>query len=123
MLVPEVLVKDWRSPLFGYYRVPLANAISIDSPLGVSVFSGADTLIADADRQYSRLLWEYEAGEMAIDVDPAALKPKTETRNGKKVEAMPTLNTRLFRAVDGSVQPRFERRQLQCRAKQNPHED
>ena len=108
MLVPEVLVKDWHSPLFGYYRVPLANAISIDSPLGVSVFSGADTLIADADRQYSRLLWEYEAGEMAIDVDPAALKPKTETRNGKKVEAMPTLNKRLFRAVDVGADKLYE---------------
>lgn len=107
-LAPEVLVKDWHSPLFGYYRVPLANSVDTKSPLGVSVYSDADRLIADADRQYSRLLWEYEGGEMAIDVDPSALKPKIETRNGKKVEAMPTLNKRLFRAVDVGADKTYE---------------
>lgn len=36
--------------------------------------------IHDADVQYSRLLWEYEGGELAIDVDPMALKEDPATK-------------------------------------------
>lgn len=31
--------------------------------------------IHDADEQFGRLLWEYEGGQLAIDVDAAALRP------------------------------------------------
>lgn len=45
----------------------------MDSPLGISFFSDAKDLIQKADEQFGRLDWEYEGGQMAIDVDPTAL--------------------------------------------------
>lgn len=96
-LQPEATVTDTDGPLFGWFKVAAANNIDIDCPLGASVFAKAVGVIQEADRQYSRLLWEYEGSELAIDVDPTVLRPhKTE---GGKVE-MPKLNERLFRAVD-----------------------
>src|SRR5699024_8689154 len=44
------------------------------SPLGVSVFANAVQSIRDADEQYSRLLWEYDGGQMAIDVAASAIR-------------------------------------------------
>ena len=72
-LKATVKIKNVHKPLFAYFRMPEANTIDTTSPLGVSGFSRAVDLIKDADMQYSRLLWEYEAGEMAIDVDRDAL--------------------------------------------------
>lgn len=60
--------------LFGYFKNPQANNLDLKSPLGVSCFSRATSLIQDADEQYSRILWEYESKETAIDVDETMLK-------------------------------------------------
>lgn len=68
-------------PLFAYFKMPMANCIDSASPLGVSVYARAEGLIADAQRQYERLLWEFESGERAIYVDETALlrvKDKTK---------------------------------------------
>lgn len=70
---PEVTIENVDKPLYGYYKVPIANNVDMDSPLGVSVFSSAVDLIKLADIQFSRLDWEYEAGQIAIDVDSTAL--------------------------------------------------
>lgn len=70
---PVVLIESVDRPLFGYYRVPVANNIDLDSPLGVSVFSNAVKTIQRADEQFSRLDWEYEGGQIAIDVDRTAI--------------------------------------------------
>lgn len=96
-LQEKAFVKDVPGPLFGWYKVATANNIDVDSPLGSSVFSKAIDLIQEADKQYSRLLWEYEGSELAIDVDPTALRPKRTEGGGVE---MPKLNQRLFRAVD-----------------------
>lgn len=97
-LEPEVTVKNAGGQMFGWYKVAAANSIDVDSPMGASCFCKARDDIKEADMQYSRLLWEFEGGELAIDVDPTALKPKED---GNGVE-MPKLNQRLFRAVDVS---------------------
>lgn len=60
--------------LFAYLKMPHANNIESDSPLGVSSFSRAVGLIRNADVQYARLDWEYEAAQMHLDVDDEALK-------------------------------------------------
>ena len=68
-----VTISPVDKSLFGYFRVPLANNIDIDSPLGISIFSPAVKLIRKADEQFSRLDWEYKGGQLAIDVDPTAV--------------------------------------------------
>lgn len=96
-LQERAIVTDANGPLFGWYKVASANNIDVDSPLGASVFAKAIDVIKEADMQYSRLLWEYEGSELAIDVDPTALRPKRTEGGGVE---MPKLNQRLFRAVD-----------------------
>lgn len=95
-LKPEVTVTDTNGQLFGWYRVAQANNVDVDSPMGAAVFAKACDAIKDADEQYSRLMWEFKGSELAIDVDPTVLRPKKDG-NGSE---LPSLNQRLFRAVD-----------------------
>lgn len=94
----EVLIVGENRPLYGYFRIPLANNKDIKSEMGVSVFSRAVSLIKDADEQYSRFMWEFEGGELALDVDPAAING-SELPKGKK---------RLFRKLDISPSDKGE---------------
>lgn len=96
-LEPEATVKNTGGQMFGWYKVAAANSIDVDSPMGASCFCKARNTIKEADLQYSRLLWEYEGSELAIDVDPTVLRPKKTEGGGLE---MPKLNQRLFRAVD-----------------------
>lgn len=100
-LEPELILENAGGKLpFGWFRVANANNIDLDSCMGSSAFSKAVDCIRDADEQYSRLMWEYEAKETAIDVDPTAMVQKAaRDANGVRYE-MPKLNQRLFRAVD-----------------------
>lgn len=95
---PITIVKDVTKPLFAYFKMPDANIVDTNSPLGVSGFARAVSLIHDADVQYSTLLWEYEGGAMAIDVDRDALK--TEDEHGVEHTKMTALQERLYRKVD-----------------------
>lgn len=98
---PESLVENSEGQMFGWYRVAAANNIEVGCPMGVSVFSRAKSLIQDADEQYSRLMWEFEGSELAVDVDPTVLKPKRVSNpDGSTKMEMPKLNDRLFRGVD-----------------------
>ena len=94
-LIPEMTVEGVKKPLFAYLRMPGANTVDANSPLGVSVYQKAVELIEQADRQYSRLLWEFEGGELAIDASADALR---YDKDGKA--SMPQLNKRLFRGLD-----------------------
>ena len=95
---PITIIKDVTKPLFAYFKMPEANIVDTKSPLGVSGFSRAVKLIKDADIQYSTLLWEYEGGAMAIDVDRDALK--VEDEHGHEQTKMTKLQERLYRKVD-----------------------
>lgn len=95
----KATIKNVTKPLFAYFRMPEANTIDTTSPLGVSGFSRAVKLIRDADMQYSRLLWEYEAGEIAIDIDRDALMEYTD-KDGNYRARQNRLQQRLFRKVD-----------------------
>lgn len=101
-LQPEIQLAGVDKPLFSYFKVPEANTIDTLSPLGVSGYSRAVDLIKDADMQYSRLLWEYEGGELAIDIDRDALNFLEGTdRNGNQGHSvMGSLQRRLYRKVD-----------------------
>lgn len=78
--VPLASVPEWaevaeyitlghiEKPLFSYFKMPFANNVEPKSPLGVSVFARAVKLIKKADKLWSEIMWEYEGGELAINV-------------------------------------------------------
>lgn len=70
----NVRISGLSAPLFAYFKTPFANGIDPYSPLGVSAFSGVCDLICEADKQYSRLLWEFESGERALYLDNSAFR-------------------------------------------------
>ena len=107
---PVVEIQNVNRLLFAYFKMPESNTIDPTSPLGVSGFSRAVSLIKEADLQYSRMLWEYEGGEMAIDVDRDALKIVERTINGKKelVEEPNKLQSRLFRKIDLGTEQTYD---------------
>lgn len=75
-LVPEVPVVGIDRPLFGYFRMPTANNVDIDSPLGVSIFSKAVESIKDFDMWYSKWKREGKLSDKFLFVDEQAmLKP------------------------------------------------
>lgn len=91
----ETTIRNVKSPLFGYFKTPFANTIDTTSPLGVSVYSRAIKLIEEADKQFSRILWEYEGSELAIDADVTTLQ---QSKVNEKLQ-LPKLKERLFRAT------------------------
>lgn len=104
-LQPSVVIGPVDKPLFAYFKMPQANNIDTSSPLGISGFSKAKSLIKDADEQYSRLLWEYEGGELGIDIDRDALNfvEGGTDRNGQIIPGHSVLGKkqqRLYRKVD-----------------------
>lgn len=101
MLSSETKIAGVNRLLFAYFRMPEANTIDTHSPLGVSGFDKVKGLIAEADRQYSRLLWEFEGGELAIDIDRNALKWLEDPSNPEHgTSVMSALQDRLYRRVD-----------------------
>lgn len=106
-LKPETKIANVDRLLFAYYREPNANNIDTLSPLGCSCFSRAVSLIEQADKQYSRLLWEFEATEAAIDVDRNALLFK-EGLDGRGHIQMNVMQDRLFRKIDLGLSDTFK---------------
>lgn len=98
-LLPAATLKNVDRLPFGYFKMPDANTIDPHSPLGISGFARAKSLIKDADLQYSRLLWEYEGGQLAIDIDRDALM-ETKDGSGNTRSAMGQLQQRLYRTID-----------------------
>lgn len=93
-----VTIENTEKPLYGYFKVPLANNVDMKSPLGISIFSPAAKLIRKADEQFSRLDWEYKGGQLAIDVDPTAVT-YSEGYYGTKTN-LDDLQDRLYRRLD-----------------------
>lgn len=85
---------EMTRPVFGYYRNPISNIID-RSPAGISIFDNALDMICKADRQFSRIDWEFESGERAIHVDESALKL---AKNGDY--KLPETFDRLYRGLN-----------------------
>lgn len=101
MLSPETKIGGVNRLLFAYFKMPEANTIDTHSPLGVSGFDKVKGLIEEADKQYSRLLWEFEGGELAIDIDRNALAWIEDPNNPEYGHSvMSKLQNRLYRKVD-----------------------
>lgn len=105
--VPLATIKEWKDikskteiknvdrPLFVYFGVPVENEVDPISPLSPSIYSKAVELLEQADRQFTRTLWEYEGSELAIDIDITAFR-KDKNDNYK----IPQGKKRLFRKID-----------------------
>lgn len=94
---PETVIQNVEKPFFSYFKPATVNVIDTHTPLGASVYSRAVDLIKDADIQYSRLIWEMQATEAAIDADISTVE----------FGALPELQKRLFRktSVNGLYEP------------------
>lgn len=89
---PEIIIKGLDAPLFSCFMIPVANNIDKKSPLGVSVYARAISEFKKADIQASRIEWEYESKEAAIDVDESYIETDIY---GSKI--LPKGKERLFR--------------------------
>ena len=98
-LEAETTITGVKKPLYGYFRTPIANNVDMNSPLGLPIFSPAIGMIERADTQFSRLDWEYEGGQIAIDVDASAVNPKNNIYGGTFVNLDET-RQRLYRKLD-----------------------
>lgn len=106
-LQEETTINDVTKPLFAYFKMPEANTVDTVSPLGISGFAKATKLIKDADMQYSRLLWEYEGGELAVNVDRDAFKFIKDGDDGGH-SLLPVMQGRLYRQVDVTQEDLFQ---------------
>lgn len=93
-LLPKAEITGVDRPLFVYFKMPFGNNVDADSALGASVFAKCEDIIKQADLQYSRLLWEYKGGQLAVDAPSDVLRTK---EHGFE---MPEYNDRLFRRLD-----------------------
>lgn len=82
-------------PLFAYFKMPFANIIDYENPLGISVYENAEELIRQADAQWERIIWEFESGERAIDATEDIFR---YNQNGKPI--LPKGRERMFRTYD-----------------------
>ena len=101
---PSVIISDCPRPLFTYIRTPYANNIDELSRLGISCFANVDNLIYDADEQYSRLMWEFEGGELAVHAS-SDLFVKSKYKNAKLDEYvynLPKGKNRLYKVFNAS---------------------
>ncbi len=98
---PCVGIKGITKPLFSYFKMPMANFVDTESPLGISVFARVESLIKDAEKQYERLLWEFESGERALFVDESAMR-----RDGNGNCVVP--DKRLYRLLNSGDDSLFE---------------
>ena len=62
----------------GYFVTPIVNTVDPSSEMGAAIFAPGIPEIIDCDVQFTRLDWEYEGGELAVDLDEQYLKPLGE---------------------------------------------
>ena len=97
-LEPIVLIENVDRLLLGFFKMPLANTIEPDSPLGVSGYARAVELIQQANEQWARILWEYEGTELAIHADATLFRKKEDGSFD-----LPEGRERLYRMVCGDI--------------------
>lgn len=95
---PYVEFENADRTLFSYFRIPAANNIDPESPLGVSVYARAEKQIKDADEQYGATLWEYRSKETAVQ---AAREFFKKDRQGNAI--LPKGKERLYHDMGANI--------------------
>ena len=101
-IAPSASFSGIKRPLFVYLGMPGANRVDRHSPLGVSVFNAALTAIEEADKQYTRMLWEFEGSELAVYASTTAIQ-----RDANGIENAPKFKKRLIKTLDFSDDDAF----------------
>jgi A118 family predicted phage portal protein len=68
-LMQDVAIENLEKPLFAVFKIPMANNIDADSPLGISVFAEALEELRDLDIAYSRNAGEIFDSERIVLAD------------------------------------------------------
>jgi A118 family predicted phage portal protein len=103
-LAPTVTFENILQPLFVYFKMPIADTKNPYSKLGVSIFADVAKpggLLEQADKQYSRALWEYEGGELAIHAAEEMFK---KNPNDPRDFYVPNGKERLYRKLNIDIQ-------------------
>lgn len=74
-LMPEAAIEGLESPLFAVLRMPEANNVEVDSPLGLPVFHAACAELRDLDIAYSRNAEEIMDSARTVLVDSDVMMP------------------------------------------------
>lgn len=101
-LTEEYTFENTSFPLIVEFRSPRVNNVD-GSDCAVSLYSGAEDLIKDADEQYSRMIWEQKAKEAKIFIDRDLLS-RHQNQRGESVETRlsPELK-RVFVQIEGDA--------------------
>lgn len=81
--------------LGGFATTKLVNTIDNSSLIGMPIYHNALDTLKEIDKQFSRILWEYEGTELAIDIDETMLTKDPKTGKFR----MPKGKERLFRIL------------------------
>lgn len=73
-LQDEVTINNLEYPLFAFFRIPGANTVDTESPLGVSVFADAETELRSIDIAFSRKDTEIEDSQHVTFVGQAVIQ-------------------------------------------------
>jgi A118 family predicted phage portal protein len=95
-VVPEYVFEGVSKPLFAVLRPRLTRTGLLGSSYGASIFAPATQLIEEADRQYSRFLWELESANRALYVSQRAIRPDRSDIGSEKIK-------RMYRTLDSGV--------------------
>lgn len=83
------------------HLITIVTLKNTSSNLGKSIYYDAMYLIPEADMQFSRTIWEYDGGEMAISASIDLFKPQGSNLN-RKAE-LPKGKERLYRTLAGTA--------------------
>lgn len=95
-LSEDVEIENVEKPLFGVFRTPAANNITLDSPLGMPVFADALEELKDLDIAYSRNAKEIWDSKRMVMVDsdrlfPYSSKHPAEEQSFRSAAALETI--------------------------------
>jgi len=117
-LEPKTEINGLTTSLFSYFRVPTANNIDDNSPLGISVYGNAFDTLHALDICYDSFVREFRLGKKRIIVPAQAVRtvvdPETgETRryfdaNDEAYEALATDDPDKLKIQDNSLELRVE---------------
>lgn len=117
-LEPKTEINGLTTSLFSYFRVPSANNIDDNSPLGISVYGNAFDTLHALDICYDSFIREFRLGKKRIIVPAQSVRtvidPETgETRryfdaNDEAYEALATDDPDKLKIQDNSLELRVE---------------